>query len=220
MLIRDARDIQAIDWEKTDGMVPAIVQDALDGRVLMQGWMNPEALANSLDNRLVTFWSRSRQKLWTKGETSGNSLRLVSVHADCDNDCLLVLADPQGPTCHRETDTCFDGKRPVRPQLAFIAALERLVAQRDRERPEDSYTTRLLEAGVKRIAQKVGEEGLETALAAVAEDREELTNEAADLLYHLLVLWAAKGVAPEDVWRALQSREGTSGVAEKAARKK
>ena len=208
MLIRDARDIQAIDWEKTDGLVPAIVQDALDGRVLMQGWMNPEALANSLDNGLVTFWSRSRQKLWTKGETSGNGLQLVAVHADCDADCLLVLARPQGPTCHRETDTCFDNRRPVRPQLAFLGALERLIAQRDAERPEDSYTTELFEAGVKRIAQKVGEEGLETALAAVAGDREELTNEAADLLYHLLVLLRASGLSLADVVQTLESRHG------------
>jgi len=206
MLIRDARDIQAIDWEKTEGLVPAIVQDAVDGRVLMQGWMNPEALANSLDNGLVTFWSRSRQKLWTKGETSGNSLQLVAVHADCDSDCLLVLASPRGPTCHRETDSCFDSKRPVRPQLAFLAALERLVAERDRERPDDSYTTRLLEAGVKRIAQKVGEEGLETALAAVAGDHEELTNEAADLLYHLLVLLRASGLSLADVIKTLEAR--------------
>lgn len=208
MLIRDARDIQAVDWEKTDGLVPAIVQDAFDGRVLMQGWMNPEALANSLDNGLVTFWSRSRQKLWTKGETSGNGLRLVAVHADCDNDCLLVLATPEGPTCHRETDTCFDTKKPVRPQLAFVSALERLVAERDRERPEDSYTTRLLEAGVKRIAQKVGEEGVETALAAATGDRKELANEAADLLYHLLVLLRASGLSLQDVVQTLESRHG------------
>jgi len=208
MLIRDARDIQAVDWEKTDGLVPAIVQDAFDGRVLMQGWMNPEALANSLDNGLVTFWSRSRQKLWTKGETSGNGLRLVAVYADCDNDCLLVLAAPEGPTCHRETDTCFDTKRPVRPQLAFVSALERLVAERDRERPEDSYTTRLLEAGVKRIAQKVGEEGVETALAAATGDRKELANEAADLLYHLLVLLRASGLSLQDVVQTLETRHG------------
>ena len=208
MLIRDARDIQAVDWEKTDGLVPAIVQDAFDGRVLMQGWMNSEALANSLDNGLVTFWSRSRQKLWTKGETSGNGLRLVAVHADCDNDCLLVLATPEGPTCHRETDTCFDTKKPVRPRLAFISALERLVAERDRERPEDSYTTRLLEAGVKRIAQKVGEEGVETALAAATGDRKELANEAADLLYHLLVLLRASGLSLQDVVQTLESRHG------------
>lgn len=209
MLIRDARDIQAVDWEKTEGLVPAIVQDAVDGRVLMQGWMNPEALANSLDHGLVTFWSRSRQKLWTKGETSGNRLRLLAVHADCDNDCLLVLAEPEGPTCHRETDTCFDTSKPVRPRLAFLATLERLIAERDRQRPEDSYTTRLLEAGVKRIAQKVGEEGLETALAAATGDGKELTDEAADLLYHLLVLLRASGLSLADVVKTLEARHPT-----------
>jgi phosphoribosyl-ATP pyrophosphohydrolase/phosphoribosyl-AMP cyclohydrolase len=206
VLIRDSRDIQALDWAKTGGLIPAVVQDAYDGRVLMQAWMNPEALAHSLDNGVVTFWSRSREKLWTKGETSGNGLQLVAVHADCDDDCLLVLAQPQGPTCHRETDTCFDNHNPVRPQLAFLATLERLVAQRDAERPDDSYTTRLLEAGLKRIAQKVGEEGLETALAAVAGDREELTNEAADLLYPLLVLLRASGLSLGEVVTKLESR--------------
>lgn len=209
MLIRDARDIQAVDWEKTEGLVPAIVQDAVDGRVLMQGWMNPEALANSLDHGLVTFWSRSRQKLWTKGETSGNRLRLLAVHADCDNDCLLVLAEPEGPTCHRETDTCFDTSKPVRPRLAFLATLERLIAERDRQRPDDSYTSRLLEAGVKRIAQKVGEEGLETALAAATGDGKELTDEAADLLYHLLVLLRASGLSLADVVKTLEARHPT-----------
>jgi phosphoribosyl-ATP pyrophosphohydrolase/phosphoribosyl-AMP cyclohydrolase len=208
MLIRDSRDLQALDWEKTDGLMPAIVQDAFDGRVLMQAYMNPEALAHTLDNRAVTFWSRSREKLWTKGETSGNSLHLVAVHADCDNDCLLVLAHPSGPTCHRETDTCFDSSQPVRPRLAFIATLDRLVAQRDAERPEGSYTTRLLEAGVKRIAQKVGEEGVETALAATTGDREELANEAADLLYHLLVLLRASDLSLGDVIQTLESRHG------------
>ena len=209
MLIRDSRDIQALNWQKMDGLLPAIVQDAFDGRVLMQAYMNPEALAQTLDTGAVTFWSRSREQLWTKGETSGNSLRLFAVHADCDDDCLLVLAEPQGPACHRETDTCFDSSTPVRPQLAFIAALEHLVAQRDGERPEGSYTTRLFEAGVKRIAQKVGEEGLETALAAVAGDREELTNEAADLLYHLIVLLRASGLSLEDVVKTLESRHPT-----------
>ena len=208
MLIRDSRDIQALDWQKADGLLPAIVQDAFDGRVLMQAYMNPEALAQTLDTGAVTFWSRSREKLWTKGETSGNSLRLVSAHADCDNDCLLVLAEPRGPTCHRETDTCFDARQPVRPQLAFIAALERVVAQREADRPEGSYTTQLFEAGVKRIAQKVGEEGVETALAAVAGDREELSNEVADLLYHLLVLLRASGLSVQDVVQTLESRHG------------
>ena len=206
MLIRDSRDINALDWDKMDGLLPAVVQDAFDGRVLMQAYMNREALANSLDTGRVTFWSRSRQELWTKGEISGNGLQLVAVHSDCDNDCLLVLASPAGPACHRDTDTCFDNRRQVRPELAFLATLERLVAERDSERPEDSYTTRLFDAGIKRIAQKVGEEGLETALAAAAGDREEVANEAADLVYHLLVLLRAAGLSLGDVLAVLESR--------------
>lgn len=208
MLIRNTRDARELDWEKMDGLLPAIVQDAFDGRVLMLAYMNAEALAGSLDSDRVTFWSRSRQALWTKGETSGNYLQLVEVHADCDGDCLLLLARPLGPTCHRGTDSCFDAETPVLPQLAFLAGLERLVARRDEERPGDSYTTRLLEAGIKRIAQKVGEEGVETALAAVAGEREELAGEAADLLYHLLVLLRAGGLRLADVVEILQARHG------------
>jgi phosphoribosyl-ATP pyrophosphohydrolase/phosphoribosyl-AMP cyclohydrolase len=206
MLIRDARDINAIDWNKMEGLVPAIVQDAMDGRVLMLGYMNREALGNTLDNGLVTFWSRSRKALWTKGETSGNTLALVAVHADCDTDCLLVLARPRGPVCHRDTATCFDGRRPVAPQLAFLAELERVVAERYENRPADSYTTRLFDAGTRRIAQKVGEEGVETALAAVTGDDGEIRDEAADLLFHLLVLLRDGGLTLADVVRTLQSR--------------
>ncbi len=208
MLITNSQEAEALDWAKSGGLLPAIVQDAFDGRVLMQAYMSPEALAHTLDSGAVTFWSRSRKALWTKGETSGNHLRLVSVVADCDNDCLLVLARPEGPTCHRQTDTCFDDDEPRGPQLAFLAALERLVGQRESERPAGSYTTRLFEAGVKRIAQKVGEEGVETALAAVAGDREELANEAADLLYHLLVLLRSSGLSLQDVVQTLESRHG------------
>lgn len=208
MLISNARDATALDWGKAAGLLPAIVQDAFDGRVLMLAWMNPDALERSLESGLVTFWSRSRQQLWTKGDTSGNRLRLVAVHADCDSDCLLVLAQPEGPACHRGTDTCFDAQAPVAPGLALLAGLERLIAQRDAERPEDSYTTRLLEAGIKRIAQKVGEEGVETALAAVAGERDELAGEAADLLYHLLVLLRAGGLQLADVVAVLRARHG------------
>jgi phosphoribosyl-ATP pyrophosphohydrolase/phosphoribosyl-AMP cyclohydrolase len=209
MLIRDSRDINAIDWQKMEGLVPAIVQDAFDGRVLMQAYMNREALAYSLDNGHVTFWSRRRGELWTKGETSGNTLELKAVYADCDNDCLLVMAVPAGPVCHRDTDSCFDTERlKTVPGLAFLAALERVIAMRDKERPDDSYTTRLFEAGVKRIAQKVGEEGVETALAAATGDREELVNESADLLYHLIVLLRASGLGLSDITAALESRHG------------
>lgn len=209
MLIRDARDINSVDWDKMEGMVPAIVQDAFDGRVLMQAYMNREALAWTLDNGLVTFWSRSRDELWTKGETSGNTLRLVAVHSDCDNDCLLVMAAPAGPTCHRETDTCFDsGTHHTAPGLSFLAELERVIAYRYEERPEGSYTTKLFDAGIKRIAQKVGEEGVETALAAAMGDGDELKNEAADLLYHLVVLLHASGLKLEDITETLRTRHG------------
>ena len=127
MLIRDSRDINTLQWQKMDGLMPAIVQDAFDGRVLMQAYMNREALACSLDIGKVTFWSRSRNTLWTKGETSGNTLQLVAIHADCDNDCLLILAIPSGPACHRNTDTCFDSdQHQVMPEPAFLASLERL----------------------------------------------------------------------------------------------
>jgi phosphoribosyl-ATP pyrophosphohydrolase/phosphoribosyl-AMP cyclohydrolase len=209
VLIRDSRDINAIDWQKGNGLVPAIVQDAFDGRVLMQAWMSSESLANTLDNGLVTFWSRSRGELWTKGATSGNTLALVEVHSDCDSDCLLVRALPTGPACHRGSDTCFDqGEHVTAPGLAFLATLERVVAQRYEDRPEGSYTTKLFDAGVKRIAQKVGEEGVETALAAATSDGEELQNEAADLLYHLLVLLRASGLTLSDITETLRRRHG------------
>ena len=211
MLIRDSQDINTLQWQKMDGLIPAIVQDAFDGRVLMQAYMNPEALGYSLDSGKATFWSRSRNTLWTKGETSGNTLQLVAIHSDCDNDCLLILAIPAGPACHRNTDTCFDSdKNKIIPELAFVSGLERLIAWRDAERPEGSYTTKLFEAGIKRIAQKVGEEGVETALAAVAGDREELVNESADLLYHLLVLLRASDLNLSDVITVLGSRHRDS----------
>lgn len=208
MLIRATEDITCIDWEKVNGLVPAIVQHAFDGRVLMQAWMNREALERTLQSGRVTFWSRSRQELWTKGETSGNVLELGAVYSDCDNDSLLVTAMPAGPTCHRGSDSCFDDETRTAPGLSFLAELERVVAQRHEERPEGSYTTRLFEAGVKRIAQKVGEEGVETALAAVAADSEELVNESADLLYHLLVLLRAQGLKLSDITSTLEARHG------------
>lgn len=207
MLIRDSRDVNLVDWDKVEGLVPAIVQDAFDGRVLMQAYMNLEALANTLDNGLVTFWSRSRDELWTKGATSGNTLKLVEIHADCDADSLLVLARPSGPACHLGTATCFDdGMNTTAPGLSFLAELERVVAQRYEDRPEGSYTTRLFDAGVKRIAQKVGEEGVEAALAAATGDTGELSNEAADLLFHLLVLLRECGLTVEDIVNTLRAR--------------
>ncbi|MBT8040724.1 MAG: bifunctional phosphoribosyl-AMP cyclohydrolase/phosphoribosyl-ATP diphosphatase HisIE [Xanthomonadales bacterium] len=209
MLIRDSRQINAVDWDKMSGLVPAVVQDSFDGRVLMLGYMNREALSMTLDTGRVTFWSRSRDELWTKGATSGHALDMVAIHADCDNDALLVMAHPSGPTCHQGTDTCFDGlEERTAPGISFLAELERVVAQRYEDRPEGSYTTTLFDAGVKRIAQKVGEEGVETALAAVAGDYTELENEAADLLFHLLVLLRDCGLTLSDVTGTLESRHG------------
>jgi phosphoribosyl-ATP pyrophosphohydrolase/phosphoribosyl-AMP cyclohydrolase len=193
-----------LDWSKGGGLLPAIVQHARDGRVLMLGYMNREALDATLAGGRVTFYSRSRQCLWTKGETSGHVLNLVSMHADCDADSLLLLADPVGPTCHRGTDSCF-GDAAV-PAHAFIGQLDALIARRERERPDGSYTTRLFEGGVRRIAQKVGEEGVETALAAVAQDDDALRGEAADLVYHLLVLLRARGLGLDDVAATLALR--------------
>ncbi len=200
--------IDNLAWEKMGGLIPAIVQDAFDGRVLMQGFMNEAALTTTLESGKVSFWSRSRQQLWTKGETSGHTLDLVEIHVDCDRDCLLVSARPEGPTCHLGTDTCFDGEGAVMPELAFLARLERVIAQRDEERPEGSYTTSLFESGIKRIAQKVGEEGVETALAAIAGDDEELLNESADLLYHLLVLLHSRQLELGSLVEVLKNRHG------------
>jgi phosphoribosyl-ATP pyrophosphohydrolase/phosphoribosyl-AMP cyclohydrolase len=208
MLINQTEDFKGLAWQRMNGLLPAIVQDSFDGRVLMQAYMNPDALEKTLECGQVTFWSRSRNELWTKGETSGNTLKLVQVHADCDLDCLLVFATPDGPTCHKGSDSCFDDSGPVRPELAFLASLERLVQQREKERPPGSYTTQLFDEGTKRIAQKVGEEGVETALAAVAGDREELMNESADLLYHLLVLLQARDTRLTEVVSVLKSRHG------------
>mgnify|MGYP006281956989 CR=1 FL=1 len=200
------------DWDKGGGLLPAVVQDAFDGRVLMLGYMSPESLQVTAETGKVTFWSRSRETLWTKGETSGNHLNFVDAALDCDRDCLLVRAHPAGATCHRGTDTCFDipGEEAPgpRPDLAFLATLERVIRERDRLRPEGSYTTRLLEDGVKRIAQKVGEEGVETALAATAGDGDEVLAEASDLLYHLLVLLRSRQLDLADLVATLEARHG------------
>lgn len=197
-------DAAELNWDKVDGLMPAIVQDAATGRVLMLGYMNPEALEKSRATGHVTFFSRSKQRLWTKGETSGNTLQLVDIAADCDGDTLRVAAIPQGPTCHLGTDTCFgDG---FSPPVGFLAELERIVASRRGTDPEASYTARLLDRGVKRCAQKVGEEGVEVALAAAAGDPDELVNESADLLYHLLVVLAVSDVTLEAVVDTLRAR--------------
>ncbi len=193
-----------VDWAKMDGLVPAIVQDADTGEVLMLGYMNEAALEQTREIGKVTFFSRSKQRLWTKGETSGNVLTFVEAVVDCDADTILVRARPAGPTCHTNAWTCFGDE--IRPSLAFLGRLDRLIETRERDRPAGSYTTKLFEKGTKRIAQKVGEEGVETALAATAGDREELINESADLLYHLTVLLRDSGLSLEDVAARLAAR--------------
>jgi phosphoribosyl-ATP pyrophosphohydrolase/phosphoribosyl-AMP cyclohydrolase len=191
-------------WEKMDNLLPAIVQDALSGKVLMQGYMDQDALAKTLETGSVTFFSRSKQRLWTKGETSGNTLDLVSVACDCDQDSLLVLANPNGPTCHTGVESCwFDGNTPA---FTFLADLERVLASRKEADPKSSSTASLYNKGIKRIAQKVGEEGVETALAATVHDKEELKNEAADLLYHLTVLLQASDMSLNDALNVLRER--------------
>jgi len=194
-----------LDWAKGDGLLPAVVQHWSSGAVLMLGYMSAEALQQTQRSGKVTFWSRSKQRLWTKGESSGNHLLLRSIHADCDRDTLLVQAEPQGPTCHLGTATCFgDGAAPA---VSVLAELDALIGRRDRERPPGSYTTKLFEAGVQRIAQKVGEEGVEIALAAVAQDGQAVIGEAADLVYHLLILLRARGHNLEDVCAELRGRQ-------------
>lgn len=196
--------IDSLDWDKVDGLVPAVVQNIVSGKVLMLGYMNREALQKTLDTEQVTFFSRSKQRLWTKGETSGNVLKLKEIHKDCDNDTLLVYAEPIGPTCHLGNETCWTPE--TQPSLSFIADLEQVIASRKDADADSSYTASLFAKGTKRIAQKVGEEGVEVALAATANDNEELLNESADLLYHLLVLLQKQGLSLEQVTQVLQAR--------------
>jgi len=197
-------DTKQLDWAKGDGLLPAVVQHWRSGAVLMLGYMNADALAQTQQTGKVTFFSRSKQRLWTKGETSGHFLLLKWLRGDCDNDTILIQAEPIGPTCHKGTQSCFgDG---AEPPLAFLAELDALVAQRECERPAGSYTTKLFEGGIRRIAQKVGEEGVETALAAVAQDEAALRSESADLIFHLLVLLRARGVEFADVVEELRAR--------------
>jgi len=197
-------DPASLDWSKGDGLLPAIVQHWRSGTVLMQGWMNEEALRATLAQGRVTFYSRSKQRLWTKGESSQHWLLLRDVATDCDRDALLLQVQPQGPTCHLGSDSCFGDA--VVPEAGFLARLDALVAERERERPAGSYTTRLFEDGLRRIAQKVGEEGVETALAAVVQDEAALVGEAADLLFHLTVLLRARGLSLADAIAELQRR--------------
>ena len=201
-------DPASLDWARMDGLIPAIVQDAASGEVRMLGYMDRAALDATIADKLITFHSRSREKLWRKGETSGNLLDLVDISADCDRDALLVLASPRGPTCHTGTASCFGADGP--PGMGFLATLKETVATRAAADPATSYTARLIGEGVKRLAQKVGEEGVEVALAAVAGDAAELTAEAADLVYHLTVLIEASDTSWEAVMTELARRHAAS----------
>lgn len=193
-----------LDFDKMGGLVPAIVQDAHTKNVLMLGFMNREAYETTLATRKVTFWSRTRNKLWTKGEESGHFLDLVSIADDCDHDTLLVQAIPNGPVCHTGSPTCFASANDYGVQ--FLSYLQQFIDQRHREMPEGSYTTSLFNSGINRIAQKVGEEALETVIEAVNGTNGRMIYEASDLLYHLIVLLSAKGITIDDVVNDLASR--------------
>lgn len=196
--------IDSLKFDKLNGLVPAVVQDERSGDVLMVGFMNREAVEATLRDGLVTFWSRSRNALWRKGETSGHTLSLIDVTPDCDGDTLLVRARPNGPTCHTGARTCFG--ETVATSWSILSALEQMVDARKRTLPEGSYTTTLFKAGTGRIAQKVGEEAVETVVAAMQGDAAALTNEAADLVYHVTVLLADRGVSWNDVLDELRKR--------------
>ncbi len=200
-----AAQMDALAWDKQGGLLPVVVQDADTRRVLMLGYMNRDALAQTQASGQVTFFSRSKQRLWMKGESSGHVLDLVSIEADCDSDTLLVQARPHGHTCHLERASCF----PSAP-ADFLAELDALVAQRKRDLPAGSYTTKLFEAGVLKIAQKVGEEGVETALAGAAQDDRALLGESADLLFHLLVLLRSRGLSLADAVDVLRARHSAA----------
>ena len=205
-------DIDTLDFDKGDGLLPAVVQHAVSGAVLMVGYMNRAALHETLSRRHVVFYSRSKQRLWEKGETSGHFLELDQVRTDCDRDALLVTARPLGPVCHEGTLTCFGNESLSNGEhLAFLATLEGVIEKRIAHSPQGSYTARLFSEGPKRIAQKVGEEGLEVALAAVAETDDKVLSESADLIFHLLVLLRSRGLSFQGVVAELQSRHATKG---------
>ena len=194
-----------IDFEKMGGLVPAIIQDATTKNVLMLGFMNKEAYEKTIETKKVTFWSRTRNCLWTKGETSSNVLNLVSIQNDCDNDTLLVKVHPTGPTCHKGTDTCWGESNNANP-LLFLTELQDFINKRHKEKPEGSYTTSLFKDGLNRMAQKVGEEALEAVIEATNGTNERLIYEASDMFYHLIVLLTSKGLRIEDIAKELQVR--------------
>ncbi len=193
-----------LNYDEHTGLIPAIVQDANTGRVLMLGYMNPEALEVTQRSGRVTFFSRSRQRLWTKGEESGNFLELVELSEDCDQDALLVKAVPQGPTCHKGTDTCWGESNEE--DFGFLGHLERVIEDRRQRAPSDSYVASLFEKGINKIAQKVGEEAVELVIESKDDSEELFLNESADLLFHLLILLQAKGHSLSDVTAVLRER--------------
>jgi phosphoribosyl-ATP pyrophosphohydrolase/phosphoribosyl-AMP cyclohydrolase len=196
--------IAKTDWTKGDGLIPAIIQDSATARVLMLGYMNREALEQTIASGKVTFFSRSKGRLWVKGETSGNFLLLDNIKIDCDNDTLLIAVRPQGPACHNGTETCFgDGHDS---DLGFLGTLENVIDARSTAAPETSYVAKLMSKGIAKIAQKVGEEGVETALAGVLTSEDDLRNEAADLVFHLMILLRAKKISLRDIVAVLEKR--------------
>lgn len=201
-------NIKKIDFAKGDGLIPAIIQDAENYQVLMLGYMNKAAVEQTLEEEQVTFYSRSKERLWTKGETSGNTLALVDIQQDCDNDTLLILANPAGPTCHTGDQSCFHQKefKLKSHKLSFLTDLEELIKSRKKEMPDDSYTSYLFEKGIDKITQKVGEEAVETVIESKNSNKKKFTGEVADLLFHLMVLLREKDVSLKKVVKKLEKR--------------
>lgn len=196
-------DLSKIAFDKTQGLIPVIIQDSVTYKVLMLGYMNAEALQKTIDEKIVTFFSRSKNRLWTKGETSGNFLHVVDIQVDCDNDTILIKARPDGPTCHTGADTCFD---EVNQPDNFLWKLEKVIQDRKANPKEGSYTTSLFNKGINKVAQKVGEEAVELVIEAKDDNETLFLNEAADLLYHYLILLTAKGYQLQDVIDVLETR--------------
>ncbi len=203
--MKELQNISLIDFEKLNGLIPAVVQDNQTQKVLMVGFMNADAVNKTMESGQVTFFSRTKNRLWTKGEESGNFLNVVSVLIDCDNDTLLVKANPLGPVCHTGADTCFE-ENNSKGDIQFLSYLQDVIDQRKREMPEGSYTTSLFTKGTRKITQKVGEEAVETIIGAMANDDENFLYESADLIYHLMVLLTHKGFRIEDIAAELKSR--------------
>lgn len=201
-------DLKKLDFAKGDGLLPAVVQDARTYQVLMLGYMNEAAVKQTLEEERVTFYSRSKGRLWTKGETSKNYLDLVEIQADCDNDSLLILARPQGPTCHTGETSCFHEKKfnPPKERYGFLKELEDLIKDRKEEMPKGSYTSYLFKRGVDKMAQKVGEEAVETVIESKNDQKKKFVGEVADLLFHLMVLMVEKGISLKKVVKRLKKR--------------